>query len=210
MEDKFTTIYNKSLWGKVDGKGTSGTGSKMSPDNLWYVNELKNIIKEKSITTICDIGCGDWNICKEMDWTDLTYVGLDVYKDIIGKKTELYGTDNISFRHADILKETIKGYDLIIIKDVLQHWEDCDVIDVLNELVNKNKYVYVINGYKFGRSPEKNGWTIRDINNKYSYHPLDMYKYPLNQFHNHTENVIHRRYKQYVLLKCQGSQGKNV
>ena len=207
MENKFANIYNKGIWGKVNGVGVSGSGSNISPDNKWYMKELYNIINDNNVSTICDIGCGDWNISKEINWDGLTYLGIDVYRNVIQTNQKLYSKDNISFVHDDILKRDIKGYDLIIIKDVLQHWEDIDITNMIEKLLHNNKLVYIVNGFKFGRTPEKNNWTIRNIQNKYSYHPLDLYKKPLDDYCEYVKDIKTRRYKQYVLLKCQGCQG---
>ena len=55
MEKAFTEIYDKNVWG---GDG-SGTGSKLSRNNLKYI-KMVEAISENDIKSICDVGCGDW------------------------------------------------------------------------------------------------------------------------------------------------------
>ena len=52
----------------------------------------------------------------------------------------------------------------------------------MDQIIQKNKYIFSTNGYKFMRDPSKNNLTQRDINNQYRYFPVDVNKYPLNQF----------------------------
>tara|TARA_R100001460_G_scaffold25005_5_gene50295 strand:- start:1891 stop:2511 length:621 start_codon:yes stop_codon:yes gene_type:complete len=203
MEDKFSNIYKKGLWGKnSEGKGISGTGSKFTPDNVFYVNCIKDIIKEHNIKSVCDIGCGDWEISKHIDWKQLgvNYVGIDIVKDVVEENNNKYSSDNVKFLHDNIVTGSCKDYDLVLIKDVLQHLCDDDVKIVMDKLLIHNKFVFTTNGYKFGRTPEKNNWTERDINNKYSYFPLDIDKQPLNYYNESLIKRVERRYKQMLLF----------
>ena len=58
---------------------------------------------------------------------DVKYTGYDTYKQIIDYNTNKYKEKNkkYSFVHLDFFssKEQIKNGDLIILKDVLQHWK---------------------------------------------------------------------------------------
>lgn len=203
MEERFTKIYDKSVWGKNwEGKGGSGKGDGTSPDSTFYINHLTNIIKQHNIKRILDIGCGDWKFSRFINWKELDceYVGCDVVKSVIDDNISKYANDNVSFIHADILTFNASGYDLVCIKDVLQHFADKDVVCVMDKLINHNKYILSTNGYKFGRKPEKNSWTERSIENPYSYHPLDIYKEPFIDYEPYLIDITLRRYKQIILL----------
>jgi hypothetical protein len=54
----FTEIYNKNLW-----NGGSGPGS--NPENiLTYITFLQKFLHSNNITSILDLGCGDWQYMK--------------------------------------------------------------------------------------------------------------------------------------------------
>jgi 2-polyprenyl-3-methyl-5-hydroxy-6-metoxy-1,4-benzoquinol methylase len=195
MEDKFNNIYKKNIWG-----GGSGTGSKLSHDNKWYLSFIKDIIKDKEIKTILDIGCGDWEIMKNFSYDGLKYDGIDIVKSVIDAN-ESYVKPNIHFYHKNILNEDINNYDLIIIKDVLQHLEDNDIIKIMDKLMKKGSYILCVNGFKFGRTPEKNEWESRNIKNRYSYHPVSIDKMPLIKYKGHMIKKEIRRCKEYILIK---------
>lgn len=203
MEKKFSNIYQKNIWG-----GGSGTGSKMSPDNFWYIDLLESVIEENDVLKVADIGCGDFNVLKNIDWNNLgiEYHGIDVVEDLMKTNNHDYGNGSgtrIKFFTMDISEnpDLVRDYDLIILKDVIQHWNDETIQLVLHQLVKNNKMVLMGNGYKFGRTPEKNNWESRDINNKYSYHPVDIQKEPLQSMNLNVILKKERRFKQFCLIK---------
>jgi len=200
MEKKFSNIYQKNIWG-----GGSGTGSKMSPDNFWYIDLLESVIEENDVLKVADIGCGDFNVLKNIDWNNLgiEYHGIDVVEDLMKTNNHDYGNGSIKFFKMDISEhpDLVRDYDLIILKDVIQHWNDETIQLVLHQLVKNNKMVLMGNGYKFGRTPEKNNWESRDINNKYSYHPVDIQKEPLQSMNLNVILKKERRFKQFCLIK---------
>jgi SAM-dependent methyltransferase len=196
MEHKFSNIYSKNKW------GGSGSGSNYSPDNKWYLKQLRTIIDNSNIKSIADLGCGDWELMKHFNFNeDEKYTGIDVVDFLIDSHNEKYSNENIKFIHQDISQEVPSGYDLVIIKDVLQHWEDEYILKQLPKILENNKYVYCINGYKFCRDPTKNNWKKRELDKQYSYHPINFDKEPFTEFKKYIIETKNRRAKQYILFK---------
>jgi len=181
MESSFTEIYDKNKWGNG-----SGTGSNMSRNNKKYIELLENIMDKYDIKTICDVGCGDWQFSQHVDFGNRKYLGVDCVKSVIDENLKNFEKKNINFQHKSIGDNyTPKGYDLVIIKDVIQHWTDEDIIKYFSKIIDDNKYVFSTNGFKFMRDPKKNNLKKRDINNPYRYHPVALDKYPLSEFKDH-------------------------
>jgi 2-polyprenyl-3-methyl-5-hydroxy-6-metoxy-1,4-benzoquinol methylase len=196
MESKFTQIYKKNIW------GGSGSGSKgLTPDTTYYLNVLRDTIDSNHLKTICDLGCGDWDIYKGFDWSDCQYLGLDCVASVIENNTNQYGQDNIIFQQRDITKQHIIGYDLVILKDVIQHWDDADIVECLDKLVQNNKFVFITNGFKFLRDATRNDWFQRVLDKKYHYHPVDIHKEPMKRYIPLVVELKERRAKQMLLLK---------
>lgn len=178
MEESFTNIYKKNIWGEG-----SGTGSKMTRNNQKYIDMLQSVLKDKDIKTICDVGCGDWVFTQHIDFGSRKYLGVDCVKSVIDSNKKTFKKKNVKFEHKVIGEDFIpEGYDLVVIKDVIQHWTDEDIINYFTQILKKNKYVFCTNGYKFMRDPKKNALKKRDISNQYRYHPVDINKYPLSEF----------------------------
>ena len=73
--------------------------------------------------------------------------------------------------------------------------------EILPQIIEKNKFVLIGNGYKFGRTPSKNNWTERTLDKNYHYHPIDINKKPLNEIEFNLLNTTCRRCKQFNLIK---------
>lgn len=137
-ENVFDTIYSGGGW---DGKG-SGPGS-LPENNKEYLYLLHKIIEyTPSIKTIVDVGCGDYRLMKELIHTK-KYIGVDVSSHIIQKNKTLY--PHVDFSVGSTVGELPDG-DIIIIKDVLQHLSNKDVMKSLNN-IKKYKYAIITNDY---------------------------------------------------------------
>ena len=195
MENTFTKIYSKNIW------GSSGTGSKFTHDNKWFLKELKRHMDEYNLKTIGDIGCGDFEIMSHYELeAGQTYTGLDCVEFLMNDLNTKNIDKNIKFIYQDISNIIPIGYDIIILKDVIQHWTDEDIDLFLPKLLANNKYVYCVNGFKFGRDPTKNNWIKRELDKKYNYHPISIEKAPLDKYKNKIIDIEHRRCKQYILF----------
>jgi 2-polyprenyl-3-methyl-5-hydroxy-6-metoxy-1,4-benzoquinol methylase len=199
MEEKFTRIYEKGIWGKKNGKGTSGSGSHDGPDAKFYVKLLMATIQTHNIKTVCDVGCGEWEFSRNIDWNGLDYTGIDCVKSVVDFN-DRYSQDNICFKQQDVYENPVEKYDLVILKDVIQHWEDHQIKTILPRLLQTNKFLLLVNGYIFGRTPERNNWTQRSLDPTYHYHPVDIKKKPLSELKFKCLDTVHRRYKQFNLL----------
>lgn len=193
----FTNIYNKNIWGKGSGKGSSYNYNKQ------YIEFLEKFIKNNLIKSIVDLGCGDWQFSKHINFNNINYLGVDCVDSVIQNNIKNFKNSTINFKCKDIsnidcIKEYITNCDLILIKDVLQHWEDISILKWLNQIsIIKPKNLLVTNSYKHIRQPEKNK-TDRDINNKYHYSPLDLTKKPFNAYN--FKKVFKFKFKEVFLL----------
>ena len=65
--------------------GEEGAANSLRINNKKYITFLTKFLKDHDITNVCDIGCGDWQVSKHIDWTGIHYLGIDVVKDVIKK-----------------------------------------------------------------------------------------------------------------------------
>jgi SAM-dependent methyltransferase len=170
--DYFTKIYSAGGWGGEDCP--SGGGS--TPDNtIEYREFLENFLIENKIKSVYDFGCGDWSFSKLINWSNVKYTGVDVVKSVIdGNNANEYSSENIKFVH---LKDTEKFYrgkgDLLIIKDVLQHWTNEEITSFLDVVVNNFKFILITNS-----SPQEKDWQETPERNR----PLSCKFYPLKKY----------------------------
>ena len=162
----FNTIYKYNLW--LCG---SGTGS-IEFNNKEYVEFLQNFLDNNHIKSVVDIGCGDWNISKNIDWKNVRYLGIDVVDSVIKNNIEYYSKNNVRFMCKDITDyKNLPNAEVYIIKDVLQHLSFENINKILNN-ISKKKFKYLI---------IVNDTTLLNLNldiNDGLYRPLDLQKSP--------------------------------
>ena len=99
----------------------------MMIDTLKYITFLQNLVNNSNY--ILDLGCGDFNYTSKIDFKNKNYLGIDCVESVINKNIDNFGNNNINFLFYDIQDYSIpKEVDLIIIKDVLQHWNNDTII----------------------------------------------------------------------------------
>jgi SAM-dependent methyltransferase len=112
-----------------DGRWHHGSGSGSSPANtILYREFLARYMRSHRVRSVLDIGCGDWQFSRLIDWTGIAYTGIDVVPDLISDCETRYGTSVIKFACGDVLDgQRLPAADLILVKDLLQHWPDAAV-----------------------------------------------------------------------------------
>jgi hypothetical protein len=150
MESFFTNVYEDKKWGdnnNTEYKGSSGGGSDVDINKETYIPFLKNFIRENSIQTVVDLGCGDFR-CGTLiyDDLDIQYTGYDTYKKVVDHNSKQHPSSKYSFHHLDFYtqRESIQGGDLCILKDVLQHWKMDEIYTFMDFLVEKNLFKYIL------------------------------------------------------------------
>lgn len=136
----FDKIYKYNLW-------VFGSGSGSIPiNNKPYINFLNNFLINYNIKSIIDIGCGDWQISKNINWNNTKYLGIDIVKDVIDKNLKKYSSENINFICEDILKSNnLPDAECYILKDVLQHLPNEKIFKILKILSSKNyKFIIIV------------------------------------------------------------------
>ena len=171
----FTHIYNNAGWGKNSlGEAHSGPGSTVESSQE-YIAFLQKFIREHTIRTIVDVGCGDWEVMKHINLTGIRYIGIDVVQSVIEKNQQKYATPTIAFIHADATTFDLPVADLFLSKDVLQHIPNEDIL-LITAQFPKFRHCLVTNDINLKR-PAKNN---KPLLNRGGWHPLDLTQPPFN------------------------------
>lgn len=194
MEQVFTNIYEKKIWGDnniIGYNGSSGEGSAINYNDS-YITFLKKFITDNNIKNITDLGCGDFR-CGKLIYDDLNivYIGYDAYKKVIDYNSKQYNTSKYSFLHLDFCnnKENIKSGELCILKDVIQHWSLEYIYNFLDYLVENKKFEYILicnccNQLKDNTDIKNGEWRALS----YEYLPLKKYN-PIKLYNYHTKEI---------------------
>lgn len=179
LTNVFTTIYDTNQWGNQLQKHilTSGIGA-MEETTMEYRRLLELYIGKNNIRSVVDIGCGLWEF-EHNEFNNIMYIGIDCVSKVIDFNKEKYKSKNRLFICADILedKNNIPVVDMCIVKDVLQHLSNENIIKLVKKLQAKSKFVLLIQDFDDNMQND----ISMDIKNG-SYRPLYYQKEPLKQF----------------------------
>lgn len=164
----FSEVYERDLW-----NGGSGPGS--APENSVEYREWLQAFLDAPFDGplhVVDLGCGDWRIGELMDWSRVdSYVGIDVVPEVVllnSLREDL--PPNVSFQCLDALTEPLPDGDVLIVKDVLQHWPNADVARFLDETEHQYTFRVITNDVSSKSHPAKvnsdialGGWRPVDV-----------------------------------------------
>jgi SAM-dependent methyltransferase len=150
IEKTFSDIYQNQRWGKGAG---SGEGSDLAR-NQTYLRLIEKFIRDREIKSVVDLGCGDWQFSRQIDWSGASYVGVDVVPSVIQDLNAQYARPGVRFVHGDVVTCDLPDADLAISKDVLQHLPNELILKFLRRL-GRFKYAILTNDRRQYHLP---GW----------------------------------------------------
>ena len=103
------------------------------------VADFLNSFEEPPV--ICDLGCGDFNVGKELVKYSANYTGVDIVAPLIEYNSEKFQQENLEFQCLDIAKDKLPSADIVILRQVLQHLSNAEVLAILKKL---SGYQYLI------------------------------------------------------------------
>ncbi|MFC4268016.1 class I SAM-dependent methyltransferase [Polaribacter marinivivus] len=135
-------IYEANLWGKNGDDFYSGEGSHHPNIVVPYVKVVSSFLTSfKNPITICDLGCGDFNIGSQLLSFSKEYFAVDIVPELIEHLKKQYPQKEVSFFCLDIAKDELPKADCVIIRQVLQHLSNKEIKEIVSKLYD---YKYVI------------------------------------------------------------------
>lgn len=140
-EEVFSRIYASGLWGG-EGAMYSGAGSD---DGVTapFVETVLRFVRERGINSLVDLGCGDFRVGSQLAGSVRSYTGIDIAPNVIAANAKRYGGDNVAFLCRDITSETLPFAELCIVRQVLQHLSNRQIVAAL---ANLRQFPFVIVG----------------------------------------------------------------
>ena len=145
--DIFSDIYSRHVWGRnsehpaglCSGVGSYGLHAKK------YVDFVREFIGQHNIQSITDIGCGDFNIGRQLiAGLSVRYVGVDVSKEVIHYNSAHFGNEQTTFVCLDATEERAPVADLLLIREVLQHLSNAAIAGLIARHFDSGfKYILV-------------------------------------------------------------------
>jgi hypothetical protein len=138
----FSNIYDTSTWGRGSGNGSHPAAT------IQYRSFLENFISMNDISSIVDIGCGDWQSSQYISFHNSSYIGFDVVDSVVRKNNTLYANSKIQFQTMPDDPRNLPDADLFIMKDVLQHLTDEQIMFYRDYVLPKYAICLITNSWK--------------------------------------------------------------
>jgi hypothetical protein len=135
MTNNFDQIYSQNAW--VYGSGEGSLPKQTRP----YVKWLQAFLRKHHFQSVVDMGCGDWQFSRLIDWGGISYQGFDVVSSVIANNQARFTSSNVSFHLYSGNGDELPSGDLLIVKDVLQHLSNKNILAFLP---NTRKYKYCL------------------------------------------------------------------
>jgi len=128
-------VYEMSLWGGQDYDFYSGEGSHLPEFVNPYLDVLGSFLSAfESPLIVCDLGCGDFNIGKELVRHTKKYVAVDIVESLINRNKEKFNIEHLEFHCLDIAVDHLPLGDCAILRHVLQHVSNSEVLQIVQKL----------------------------------------------------------------------------
>ena len=141
-KDAMEQVYEMKLWGANNLKFYSGEGSHNPYIINPYIIAVSAFLNSfKSPLSVCDLGCGDFNVGKGLVKYSSKYIAVDIVEDLIDYNRQKYKEDNLEFHCLDIATATLPKADCVLVRQVLQHLSNAEIIEITSKLYD---YKYCI------------------------------------------------------------------
>ena len=130
LAERFTAAFRANAW--EDPESVSGAGSTLS-----YTSEIRAtlpaMIRALGCASVLDAPCGDFNWMQAIDLEGVAYTGADIVRPMIDELQAKWPQHR--FLCLDITRDPLPRADFVLIRDVLFHLSNLDVLKVLENFV---------------------------------------------------------------------------
>lgn len=142
LQETFSNIYSSGLWGTSEAGFYSGFGSHDEAIVAPYVEAVRAFVGEfPTRLDAVDLGCGDFNVGRQLRNAFGKYTGCDVVADLIADNQQRYADLDVQFQVVNIASGPLPPGDVVLVRQVLQHLSNADISAALAKF---SAYKYAI------------------------------------------------------------------
>ncbi|WP_066217912.1 class I SAM-dependent methyltransferase [Formosa haliotis] len=128
-------VYAMKLWGDNSAEFYSGDGSHNPNIVNPYISVVSEFLKSfKTPLSVCDLGCGDFNVGKTLVKLTKKYVAIDIVEDLITHNKNNFNQTHLEFQCLDIATAPLPTADCVFLRQVLQHLSNTEIQRILEKL----------------------------------------------------------------------------
>ena len=141
-KDAMAQIYEQNLWGGDEGEFYSGSGSHHPDLVIPYINRLSDFLRSfQNPLVVCDLGCGDFNVGRQLVLYTKKYKAVDIVPDLIERNKKTFRDEKLEFHCLDIAIDDLPKGDCVLLRNVLQHLSNTEIQLITGKLA---EYEYIV------------------------------------------------------------------
>jgi SAM-dependent methyltransferase len=135
LAETFGRIYDTNAWGGGDamtpGSGEGSTGRFVAE----YRALMATRFREHNVSTIADLGCGNFNTGKVIAAMSASYTGVDIAQPVLNANTRIHAGEHVRFVRADLTRDVLPHADAALVRQVLQHLTNSEIAASLSNIL---------------------------------------------------------------------------
>lgn len=141
-KDAMEQVYSQKLWGGEEADFFSGEGSHNHEIVEPYITAVSAFLDSfKSPLSVCDLGCGDFNVGSQLVKFTSNYQAVDIVASLIDRNKQKFQSEQLTFHCLDISVDDLPKADCALVRQVLQHLSNAEVQRVVEKLID---FKYII------------------------------------------------------------------
>jgi SAM-dependent methyltransferase len=136
LAEAFDRVYHTNAWGGGDavtyGSGVGSTGRYV----MEYCALAATLFREYHVSTVADLGCGNFNTGKVIAEMAEHYTGVDIAQPVMDANTRIHAGERVRFVRADLTRDALPPADAAIVRQVLQHLTNAEVAAALGNILH--------------------------------------------------------------------------
>lgn len=145
ISQKFSKIYKADAWSNGSGPGS------FSRLNHELFDFIRKFIARNNVSSMVDIGCGDFQLWRRFDFAECSYTGFDVVDSVVQKNAR-FARSHIKFERMPDNLGDLPFADLYFIKDVLIHLNNDEAARLVAIARARSKFSIFVNNTAAGNS----------------------------------------------------------
>ena len=147
VQEIFSEIYEKALWGKSEDpehRYYSGTGSHDKNITNIYIDNVAHFLKSlPTKPNVVDLGCGDFLVGSQIRAYCNNLVACDIVPQLIEYNKQKYVDLNVDFRVLNLITDQLPVGDIVFIRQVLQHLSNEQIQKIIPKLHLNYSYLFL-------------------------------------------------------------------
>jgi SAM-dependent methyltransferase len=134
-QEVFSRIYRSKAWGShPDRPFCSGEGSIREDIVGPYCDKVRDFIQTRNIRHVVDLGCGDFGVGSRLLAPNLRYTATDIVRELVEDNRKRFAGLSVDFKCMNIINEELPEGELCLVRQVLQHLSNAEILRILNKL----------------------------------------------------------------------------